>query len=112
MLMREVSSTISATMQAPSRVDISMLPHVIGRRVVLATHDADVTLLPVSKGPEAEALGSFGCSGGWGDLLLVDDVVGVVVRYVVVLGLQRKHQFCYLLLIFMLPVLYSTQLEN
>ena len=88
MLMREVSSTISATMQTPSRVDISMLPHVVGRRVVLAAHDADVTLLPVSKGPEAEALGSFGCSGGWGDLLLVDDVVGVVVRYVVVLGLQ------------------------
>jgi hypothetical protein len=50
MLVSKIPSTISATMKASSCVYISMLPHVVRGGVVLAAHDADVTLLPVSEG--------------------------------------------------------------
>jgi len=87
MLVSEIPSAVSAAVEPSSGVDVSMLPHVVRRRVVLAAHDADVTLLPVFKGPEAVALSLFGRCGRGIDLVFVDDVVGVVVGHVVVLRL-------------------------
>ena len=75
MLVREVSAAISTTVQAAPRVDVPVLPHVVRRRVVLATHDADVPLLAIAKGPQAVTLGTFRGCWGWGDLFLVDHVV-------------------------------------
>ena len=90
MFVCEVPPAISAAMEPASGVDVPVLPHVVRRRVVLAAHDADVTLLPVSERPEAVALGSFGRGRSGGDLLLVDDVVRIVVGHVVVFRLRMK----------------------
>ena len=91
MLVREVSAAISTAVQAAPRVDVPVLPHVIRRRVMLATHDADVPLLAVAEGPQAVTLGTFSGCGGWGDLFLVDHVVGVVVGDVMILRLKMYH---------------------
>lgn len=89
-LVSKVSAAISAAVEASAGVDVTMLPHVVRRGVMLAAHDAHVTLLPILERPKAVALGPFG--GRWrrDDFALVDHVVGVVVRHVMVLRLLRK----------------------
>ena len=90
MLVSEIPAAISAAVKPAASVDVPVLPHVVGGRVVLAAHGADVALLPVLEGPEAVALGPFGRCWRWSDLLFVDDVVGVVVRHVVIFSLAKK----------------------
>ena len=92
MFMGEVSAAISATMEPSAGVNVPVLPHVVGRGVVLAADDADVPLLPVAEGPKAVALTAFGGRRCRSDLLLVDHVVRVVVRHVVVFRLRRKYK--------------------
>jgi hypothetical protein len=87
--MREVSAAVSTTVQSTARVNVPVLPHVVSRCVVLAAHNTDISLLTVPEGPQAITLGTFGCCGGWGDLLFVDHVVGVVVGHVVILRLKE-----------------------
>jgi hypothetical protein len=92
MFMRKISAAISATVESSSGVNVPVLPHVVGRGVVLAADDADVPLLPVAEGPKAVALTAFGGRRCRSDLLLVDHVVRVVVRHVVVFRLRGKYE--------------------
>ena len=90
-LVSKVSAAISAAVEASAGVDVTMLPHVVRRGVMLAAHDAHVTLLPILERPKAVALGPFG--GRWrrDDFALVDHVVGVVVRHVVIFSLAKNE---------------------
>ncbi len=97
MLVCEVSATVSAAVQATARVNVPVLPHIIRCCIVLATHDTDVPLLAIAEGPQTVTLGTLSSCGGWGDLFLVDHVVGVIVRDIVILRLKMIHFYqCYL----------------
>ena len=83
-LVGEVSSAVSTGVQSAARVDVLVLPHVVGGGVMLPAHRADEPLLAVGKLPDAVALLLL-ILCRWGlDLVPADHVVGVVVRGVVV----------------------------
>ena len=96
MLMREVAAAVATGMKPATGMDVPMLTHVVCRGVVLATHRADVPLLPGSERPQAVALRSLRRGRRGHNISLIDDVIGVVIGDIMVFSLELLGPFRHL----------------
>ena len=83
-LVGEISAAESASVKATPAVNVLVLPHVVGRRVMFAADGANKPLLTVAEFPDAISLLEFFSCWRWVDRCFADDIVGVVVRNVMV----------------------------